>query len=85
MSIPEGAHAVTYSFTAYGDGVEIGTVLEFPLSISATQRPHEDAAAQAAAEAYQATIAAAYPAVPVYASRTYKCRIQDTAWPATSA
>ncbi|MFF2013730.1 hypothetical protein ACFVWY_32350 [Streptomyces sp. NPDC058195] len=85
MSVPEGAHAVTYRFTAYGDGVEIGTTLEFPLSSSPTQQPHEDAAAQSAAEAYRATIAAAYPAVPVHTSRTYQCRLPDSTWPTASA
>ncbi|MER5746197.1 hypothetical protein ACFV97_27480 [Streptomyces sp. NPDC059913] len=85
MSVPEGAYAVEYSFTAYDTGVEIGAVIKFPLSSSPSQQPHEDAAARAAAEAYRATIAAAYPAVPVHASRVYQCRRPGDAWPTTSA
>lgn len=87
MSVPEGAYAVRFTFTAYAegaDGVEIGTTFEIPFSTSPSQLPHEDAAAQAAAEAYMAGIAAAYPAVPVHANRVYLCRRQGDAWP-TSA
>ncbi|MEV8452986.1 hypothetical protein AB0467_10285 [Streptomyces sp. NPDC052095] len=85
MSVPEGAYAVEYSFTAYDDGVEIGAAIKFPLSSSPSQQPHEDAAARAAAEAYRATIAAAYPAVAVHADRVYLCRRTGDAWPTASA
>ncbi|MET9920533.1 hypothetical protein ACFV1C_34955 [Streptomyces sp. NPDC059605] len=84
MSVPAGAYSVEYSFTAYSDDVEIGTTLKLPLSSSPSQLPHEDAAAQAAAEAYRAVIAAAYPTVPVHVSRTYLCRLQDDTWPASA-
>ncbi|MFJ5720266.1 hypothetical protein [Streptomyces sp. NPDC093149] len=85
MSVPEGAYAVHFTFTAYADGVEIGTSFEIPFSASLSQLPHEDAAAQAAAEAYKAAIAAAYPGVTVYADRVYLCRRRGDAWPAASA
>ncbi|MGW2180618.1 hypothetical protein ACWCXX_21445 [Streptomyces sp. NPDC001732] len=85
MSVPEGAYAVQFTFTAYAEGVEIGTTFEIPLSASPSQLPHEDAAAQAAADAYRAGIAAAYPAVTVYANRVYLCRQYGDAWPAPSA
>ncbi|MDK0517906.1 hypothetical protein [Streptomyces sp. ML-6] len=84
MSVPAGAYAVQFTFTAYSDNVEIGTTFEIPLSSSPSQLPHEDAAAQAAAEAYRAAIAAAYPAVPVHANRVYLCRQQGDTWPASA-
>ncbi|MFB8033320.1 hypothetical protein ACFC5Z_10230 [Streptomyces sp. NPDC056004] len=74
MSIPEGAYAVQFTITAYAEGVEIGTTFEIPFSTSLSQLSNEDAAAQAAAEAYMASIAAAYPPVAVYAQRVYLCR-----------
>ncbi|MEU9318090.1 hypothetical protein [Streptomyces sp. NPDC048295] len=74
MSVPEGAYAVQFVITAYAEGVEIGTNFEIPFSTSLSQLPHEDAAAQAAAEAYMASIAAAYSSARVYANRVYLCR-----------
>ncbi|MFF9569626.1 hypothetical protein [Streptomyces sp. NPDC014685] len=59
----------------------MAATFETPLSSSPSQLPHEDAAAQAAAEAYRA---AAYPAVPVHANRVYLCRQQGDAWPASA-
>ncbi|MFB6983978.1 hypothetical protein [Streptomyces scopuliridis] len=84
MSVPEGAYSVQYDVWAYADGVEIGTKIEISFSSSLSQLPHEDAAAQAAAEAYMASIAAAYPSVPVHANRVYMCRQLGDAWPASA-
>ncbi|MGW1407202.1 hypothetical protein [Streptomyces sp. NPDC002403] len=86
MSIPEGAYAVQFTITAYADaeGVEIGTTFEIPLSSSLSQLPHEDAAAQAAAEAYIASLASTYSSVRAYANRVYLCRQPGDAWPTTA-
>ncbi|MEV0034663.1 hypothetical protein [Streptomyces sp. NPDC050804] len=85
MSVPEGAYSVQYDVLASAEDVEISTKIEISFSSSASQLPHEDAAAQAAAEAYIAAITAAYPSVPVQAHRVYKCLDRGDAWPVSAA
>ncbi|MFF2408198.1 hypothetical protein [Streptomyces sp. NPDC058092] len=82
MPAPDGAYSVQYDVWASAEDVEISTKIEISFSSSPSQMPHEDAAAQAAAEAFVASIAAAYPSVPVHASRVYECRLRGDTWPA---
>lgn len=85
MSVPVGAYAVKYSMWLYdesGGTVEASLDVQFPLSgNNAGQAAAEDAAAQAAMEAWKASMAASFPAVPVHASRVYLCRASGEAWP----
>lgn len=85
MSIPAGAYAVQYTISAYDEGdadPEISVQVQFPINEGHPQASVEDAAAQAAADAYVSAVEAAYPTVPVHASRTYLCRVPDSSWPA---
>jgi hypothetical protein len=84
MAIPTGAFEVEYTISAYDESdsdPEIGTKVSFPISDGAPYAAAQDAAAQAAAEAYVAAIEAAYPTTTVNASRSYICRVPGDAWP----
>ncbi|MFD3519060.1 hypothetical protein [Streptomyces sp. NPDC058653] len=81
MSVPEGAYSVQYDVWAEAEDLAISTRIEISFNSPTSQLPHEDAAAQAAAEAYIAGISAAYPGVPVHANRMYKCYNRGDAWP----
>lgn len=90
MAIPSGAYAVKYSLWLYdetGGTVETSAELEFRLAdptqtpYTAAQQAAESAAAEGAAEAWMASMAAAYPSVAVHASRVYLCRVTGDTWP----
>lgn len=84
MPIPENASSVTYLIRAYnsdGDDPEILFEFKAPIHFNRPFAGVEDDAARAAAEAYRATVQAAYPNVPVVASRTYGCDNPGDVWP----
>lgn len=87
MPIPDNASSVTYLIRAYNsDGDDPEILFEFTAPIH-SNRPFagvEDSAAQAAADAYRSTVQAAYPQVPVVASRTYGCDNPGDTWPPQS-
>lgn len=84
MPIPANATSVNYRIRAYdseNDDPEIVTEFSMPIHYGRPFAQVEDDAAKAAAEAYVATVLAAYPLVPVVADRTYTCDNQGDTWP----
>jgi hypothetical protein len=84
MTIPAGAYAVAYEVHVRDESdadPEIFTNVQFPVDSPYAQGAPQDAAAQAAMEAYSSSLQTAYPALTVYASRQYLCRAAGDAWP----
>lgn len=84
MAIPAGAYAVAYAVSVRdeSDGnPEIITNVEFPVNSQFAQGAQEDAAAQAAMDAYALSLQTAYPTLTVHASRQYACHAAGDAWP----
>lgn len=90
MPVPTGTYAVEYSLwldDESGGTVKTSLDLRFPLA-DASQTPYtsaqqaaEDAAAEAAMNAWEASMQAAYPSVVVQAQRRYLVRADEEVQP----
>lgn len=79
MAIPPGAKSILFSISQYAESTEVYLQVEFPLASSTTASV--DTAAQAAMNAFVASLEALNPGFPVQATRVYVCDQTGDAWP----
>lgn len=79
MAIPPGAHTIVYSVSQYGEAAEV--YLQVAFDIGSNTAALVDTAAQAAMEAFVASLETQTPTAPVNATRAYRCDQTGDAWP----
>lgn len=80
MPMPEGARSVVYTVSQFADATEVQVQVTFDLTTS-TPPSDIDAAAELAMNAFVTKIEELHPEAPVYAARTYSCRLPGDLWP----